>query len=63
VSCHDRIVIAIKVLAITTTLDKMLEVVSVTTLCTPPTSFARRDWISPVLVVVKNRSGMDCRCE
>ena len=31
--------------------------VSVTTVWTPPTSFARRLWISPVRVSVKKRSG------
>ena len=36
--------------------------VSVTTACTPPTSFASRLWISPVRVSVKNRSGIRCRC-
>ena len=35
--------------------------VSVTTACTPPTSLARRLWISPVRVSVKKRSGMLCR--
>ena len=63
VSCHDSTDIAMIVLAMTTTFAKTLEAVSVTTDCTPPTSFARRDWISPVRVVVKNRSGMNCRCE
>ena len=37
------------------------EAVSVTTACTPPTSFARRLWISPVRVSVKKRSGIDWR--
>ena len=32
--------------------------VSVTTACTPPTSLARRLWISPVRVSVKKRSGI-----
>jgi hypothetical protein len=63
VSCHDSTDIAMMVLAMTTTFARTLEAVSVTTDCTPPTSFARRDWISPVRVVVKNRSGMNCRCE
>ena len=36
----------------------MLEAVSVTIDCTPPTSLASRDWISPVRVAVKNRSDM-----
>ena len=43
--------------------DRMVEAVSVTTDWMPPTSFARRDWISPVRVSVKNRSGMCCRWE
>ena len=63
VSCHERSSIATSVLAITTTFERMLDTVSVNTACTPPTSFAIRDWISPVRVVVKNRSGMNCRCE
>jgi hypothetical protein len=50
--------IAITELTMMTTFDKAFDAVSVTTLCTPPTSFERRDWISPVRVVVKNRSGM-----
>jgi hypothetical protein len=36
--------------------------VSVTTDWTPPTSLARRLWISPVRVSVKKRRGIDCRC-
>jgi hypothetical protein len=36
--------------------------VSVTTDWTPPMSFARRLWISPVRVSVKNRSGIRWRC-
>ncbi len=62
VSCHDRINIAISVLMMITTFDRMLDAVSVTTLWTPPTSFWSRDWISPVRVLVKNRSGMCWRC-
>ena len=61
VSCHDRRSMAITVLVMTTTFDRMDEAVSVTTVCTPPTSFASRDWISPVRVAVKNRSGMNWR--
>ena len=63
VSCHDSRSIAISVLTITTMFDRMFETVSVNTACTPPTSFAMRDWISPVRVVVKNRRGMNCRWE
>ena len=54
--------IATIVLMIVTTFDSTVEAVSVTTDCTPPTSFASRDWISPVRVVVKNRSGIFWRC-
>ena len=36
--------------------------VLVTTLCTPPMSFAMRDWISPVRVLVKNARERRCRC-
>ena len=36
--------------------------VSVTTDWTPPTSLARRLWISPVRVSVKKRSGMRWSC-
>ena len=46
----DRKSIAINVEMITTMLDRIDDAVSVTTVCTPPTSFDRRDWISPVLV-------------
>ena len=45
-----------------TTLARMLEAVVVTTDWTPPTSLASRDWISPVLVLVKKASGSVCRC-
>jgi hypothetical protein len=69
ISSNDRIVsgteittIAMIVLMIVTTLDSTVDAVSVTTDWTPPTSLARRDWISPVRVVVKNRSCIACRC-
>ena len=62
VSCHDMSSIAISVLTTITTLARMLEAVSVTTSWIPPTSLARRDWISPVLVLVKKRSAMRWRC-
>ncbi len=62
VSCTDRSSIAISVLMMITTFARSDAAVLVTTDWTPPTSFARRDWISPVRVVVKNRSGMNCRC-
>ena len=62
VSGTDRNSIATSVEMMTTTLDRIDDAVSVTTVCTPPTSFERRDWISPVRVEVKNRNGMFCRC-
>ena len=52
-SCQDRMSIATSVERRMTTLDRMLEAVSVMTACTPPTSLEMRDWISPVLVLVK----------
>ncbi len=63
VSCHEITSIAASVLMMITTFARTLDAVSVTTDCTPPTSLDRRDWISPVRVVVKNRSGMNCRWE
>ena len=63
VSCQESSSIAIRVLSRMTTFDRMLEAVSVTTVWTPPTSFDRRDWISPVRVPVKKRSAMCCRWE
>ena len=62
VSGSERRSIAISVLMMVTTFARSDAAVLVTTDCTPPTSLARRDWISPVRVVVKNRSGMNCRC-
>ena len=50
------------VLMIVTTFESTVDAVSVTTDCTPPTSFASLGWISPVLVAVKNRSGIAWRC-
>jgi hypothetical protein len=62
VSCQDSTSIATSVDSRITTLDRMVLAVSVITVCRPPTSLARRDWISPVRVAVKNRSDSDCRC-
>ncbi len=56
-SCQLSSSIAMIVLTVIATLDVIDAAVSVTTDCTPPTSFARRLWISPVRVAVKNRSG------
>jgi len=61
VSCQLRITMATTVDTKITTLARMVEAVVVTTDWTPPTSLARRDWISPVLVPVKNASGSVCR--
>ena len=41
--------------------ETIVVAVLMTTPCTPPTSLVRRDWISPVRVAVKKRSGMCCR--
>ena len=49
------------VLTATARLLVRLAAVSVTTAWTPPTSFARRLWISPVRVSVKKRSGIRWR--
>ncbi len=62
VSCHERISIATSVERTMTTFETMLETVLVTTVWTPPTSLASRDWISPVRVAVKKRSDMRWRC-
>ena len=45
-----------------TTLPRMLVTVFVSTPETPPTSFCRRDWMTPVLVRVKKPSSIACRC-
>ena len=57
VSCQLSRHIAMTVAIVTARLDVIEAAVSVTTACTPPTSFASRLWISPVRVAVKNRSG------
>ncbi len=62
VSCQLSSSIAMTVLAVIAMFDVIDEAVSVTTACTPPTSLARRLWISPVRVAVKNRSGRRWRC-
>ena len=61
VNSHDRTIIAITVLMRMTQLDSTSETVLVTTRCTPPTSSATRDWISPVRVSVKNPRDRPCR--
>ena len=44
-----------------TVLPRMLVTVFVSTPDTPPTSFCSRDWMTPVLVRVKNPSSIACR--
>ena len=62
VSCQDRMTIEMNA-AVTVTLFCRIEVaVSVSTVRTPATSLASRDWIAPVLVAVKNASSIFCRC-
>ncbi len=62
VSCQLSSSIAMTVLATIATFAVIEDAVSVTTDWMPPTSLARRLWISPVRVAVKNRSGRRCRC-
>ena len=62
VSRQSMMSIALTVLITITRFEKTLLAVSVTTDCTPPTSFASRLWISPVRVSVKKRSGSFWRC-
>lgn len=45
-----------------TALARIEDAVSVTTVCTPPTSLPSRDWMSPVRVPVKKPRCIDCRC-
>ena len=62
VSCQDKITIETNA-AVTVTVFRRIDVaVSVSTVRTPATSLARRDWIAPVLVAVKNASSIFCRC-
>ena len=63
VSCQLMMIMATMLETNVTTLARMVEAVVVTTDSTPPTSLANRDWISPVLVRVKNASDRVCRCE
>ena len=61
VSRQSRMNIAAIVLIATAMLLVTDDAVSVTTAWTPPTSFARRLWISPVRVTVNQRRGMRWR--
>ena len=62
VSCHERMDMATRVLRKMTPFARTLETLLVTTVWTPPTSLATRDWISPVRVSVKKLRGWLCRC-
>ena len=62
VSSHDRMNMAASVLMKMTVFESTLESVLVTTFCTPPTSLAMRDCISPVRVPVKKPSDWRWRC-
>jgi hypothetical protein len=62
VSCQLMMIMATMLETNVTTLARMVEAVVVTTVWTPPTSLASRDWISPVLVPVKKASESVCRC-
>ena len=61
VSAGDSTHIAITVVSNMAKLLTILVKVSVTTVCTPPTSLERRAWISPVRVSVKNLSAIPWR--
>ena len=58
VSCQDSRIIETSAAATVTTLDRMLVAVLVSTVRTPLTSLASRDWIAPVFVAVKNASSI-----
>src|SRR6202044_818394 len=62
VSCQLMMIMATMLETKVTTLARIVAAVVVTTVWTPPTSFASRDWISPVLVFVKKESGRVSRC-
>ena len=59
VSSQESTSMATRLLATVTTFERIDDAVLVTTVCTPPTSLASRDWISPVRVPVKKASGID----
>ena len=61
VSCQDSTSIETKAAATVTVLPRTLETVLVSTPATPPTSFCSRDWMTPVLVLVKKASSIRCR--
>ena len=61
VSCQLSRSMATKAAITVTVLPRTLETVLVSTLATPPTSFCSRDWMMPVLVLVKKLSSIDWR--
>ena len=58
VSCHDSRAIATTAARTVTMLPTTLVIMDCSVDATPPTSFCRRDWMTPVLVRVKNASSM-----
>ena len=60
-SRQSRNIIAMTVASTVVTFETIDVAVLVTTVCTPPMSFAIRDWISPVRVRVKKASESRCR--
>ena len=62
VSCHESRSMEMKAATTVTVLPSTLDTVFVSTPATPPTSFCSRDWIAPVLVLVKNASSIRWRC-
>ena len=63
VSCQLSSSIATNAASTVTVLPTTLETVFESTFETPPTSFASRDWITPVRVRVKKPSSICCRRE
>ena len=62
VSRQSMMIMATSVETTMVALDSTVAAVSDSTDCTPPTSFASRDWISPVRVSAKNRRAIPCKC-
>ena len=60
VSCQLRMAMAMMDAPTVTLLPRTLPTVLVSTFETPPTSFCRRDWMTPVLVRVKKATSMVC---
>jgi hypothetical protein len=61
VSCQFSRIMATTAAMSVTVLPRIDEIVFVSTLATPPTSFCRRDWMTPVLFLVKKLSSMASR--